>query len=1024
MNITRAAIEKNRITIMALIAIGLGGILVFQGLPRARDPGFVIRWAVVTTDFPGASPERVEQLITDPLEKSIQEIPELDYLTSVSKTGYSSISLMIKESYSDMRPIWDDLRRKMAQAGARLPEGAIGPRVNDELDDVFGIQLALIGEGYSYAELRDVADDLRDEILHLSDVAKVDIFGAQEERIFVEYDDSRLAEMGVSPMYVMQVLRSRNIIIPGGEVRAGAERLVLEPTGNFLSVDDLRRTVVSLPGGQVIYLEDLADVRRGYVDPPSMKMRFQGEPCLGLALSMRDGGNLIALGAQVRELIRELEETYPIGIEFREVYMLPDDVERSVSDFVTSLYQAVGIVLVVMLVTLGLRTGLLVATLIPMAMLMSIMLMPLIGERLHMVSLAALIIALGMLVDNAIVMSESIVSQISQGKQPIDAAVDSARELRIPLLTASLTTSAAFLPIYLAESMVGEYTRSLFTVTTTTLLCSWVLSLTMIPMLCARFVKVKPSQAGSTFETPFYRRYRGFLLALLRRRWRTLGVVVVVFAVAMAGFGLVPGIFFPPTDESLFVVDYELPLGTPIETTEAVIDEVDDFVAGELVVRADGGEGVTSWTSFAGGGPPSWSLGGIARGGSPEYGFALYHTTSPKVLEALMARIEGFCNARFPDLQTSVRRLGNGPPVDIPVAVRVSGRDVDVLFGLVEGIKQNLRAIPGTKNVEDDWGPRTKKLLVKVSEARARRAGVTNQDVATSLQAVLDGFQSTQYREADKVIPVTVRSVAADREDLGKLEGLSIYSSITGQPVPLKQVADIEVAWESSRVLRYNRYKTVTVQCRKEEHITASEINAAFSDWLVEESRSWPKGYSYEMGGEAEESAEANQSLAEKLPIAFFVILLLLVGQFNSFRRPLIILSTIPLGLIGVVVGLLVGRSYFGFMTFLGVISLAGIVINNAIVLLDRIRLEHEENGLDLRRAVIEASQRRLRPILLTTATTIGGLTPLLINGAGMWETMALAIMFGLLFSTVLTLGVVPVLYSLLFRANFKGFDY
>jgi len=1024
MNITRAAIEKNRITIMALIALTVGGILVFQGLPRARDPGFVIRWAVVTTDFPGASPERVEQLITDPLEKAIQEIPELDFLTSVSKTGYSSISLMIKESYSDMRPIWDDLRRKMEQAGARLPEGAIGPRVNDELDDVFGIQLALIGEGYSYAELRDVADDLRDEILHLSDVAKVDIFGAQEERIFVEYDDSRLAEMGVSPMYLMQVLRSRNIIIPGGEVRTGAERLVLEPTGNFLSVDDLRRTVVSLPGGQVIYLEDLADVRRGYVDPPSMKMRYQGESCLGLALSMREGGNLIELGAKVRELVRELEETYPIGIEFREVYMLPDDVERSVDNFLNSVYQAVGIVVVVMLVTLGLRTGLLVATLIPMAMLMSIMLMPLIGERLHQVSCAALIIALGMLVDNAIVMSESIVSQISEGKRHIEAAVDSARELRIPLLTASLTTSAAFLPIYLAESMVGEYTRSLFTVTTVTLLCSWILALTMIPMLCARFVKVKPKEDGAGFDASFYRRYRAFLLSLLRRRWTTLGAVLVIFVVAMFGFGLIPGIFFPPTDESLFVADFELPLGTPIEKTEAVIDEIDDFVAAELVVGSDRESGVTSWSSFAGGGPPSWSLGGITRGGSPEYGFALFHTTSHKVLEELMGKLERYCNAQFPDLQTSVRRLGNGPPVDIPVAVRVSGRDVGVLFQLVDTLKEKLRAIPGTKNVEDDWGPRTKKLLVKVSEARARRAGVTNQDVAMSLQAVLDGFQSTQYREADKVIPITVRSVAADREDLGKLEGLSIYSSVTGQPVPLKQVADVEVAWESSRVLRYNRYKTVTVQCRKEEHITASEISAEFAAWLAEESRTWPKGYSYEMGGEAEESEEANQSLAEKLPIAFFVIVLLLVGQFNSFRRPLIILSTIPLGLIGVVVGLLVGRSYFGFMTFLGVISLAGIVINNAIVLLDRIRIEREDNGLDPQRAVIEASQRRLRPILLTTATTIGGLTPLLINGAGMWETMALAIMFGLLFSTALTLGVVPVLYALLFRVNYKGFSY
>ncbi|MFH1571540.1 MAG: efflux RND transporter permease subunit, partial [Gemmatimonadota bacterium] len=596
MDLTRAAIEKNRITIMALIAVAIGGVLAFQTLPRARDPGFVVRWAVVTTELPGASPERVEQLLTDPLEKAIQEIPELDHVTSVSKTGYSSITVSIKERYTGMRPIWDDLRRKMERAAGSLPQGTIGPRVNDDLDDVYGIQLALIGEGYTYAELKEVADEVRDQLLHLPDAAKVEINGAQEERVFVEYDDSRLAEMGVSPMYLMEVLRSRNIIVPGGEVRTGAERLVLEPTGNFLSVDDLRRTVVSLPGRrELIYLEDLADVRRGYVDPPGMMMRFDGEPCLGLAVAMRDAGNITVLGQQVRDLVRRLEATYPIGLELREVYMLPDDVDRKIGDFVSSLLQSVAIVMVVMLLTLGLRTGLLVATLIPMAMLMSVMLMPLVGVGLDQVSLAALIIALGMLVDNAIVMSESIMVQIAQGRPPVEAAVNSARELRVPLLIASLTTSAAFLPIYLAESMVGEYTRSLFTVTTLTLLCSWLLALTMIPMLCARFIRVKSGSGEGALDTPFYRRYRRVLLALLRHRRATLAAVAVVFVVAMAGFGLVPAIFFPPTDEALFVVDYEMPVGTPVETTAAVVDEVDGFVRAELAAGPQGGTGVTSW---------------------------------------------------------------------------------------------------------------------------------------------------------------------------------------------------------------------------------------------------------------------------------------------------------------------------------------------------------------------------------------------------------------------------------------------
>ena len=1025
MNITRIAIEKNRITTMLLISILLGGLIAFQQIPRAKDPGFVFRWARVETDFPGAGPERVEQLVTDRLEKVIQEIPELDNISSFSKTGYSSIVLKIKDRYTDMRPIWDDLRRKMEGVRGQLPEGTIGPRVDDEMGDVYGIQLALTGEGYSYAELKEVADDVRDELLYVRDVAKVEIAGAQAERIFVEYNNARLAELGLSPMQLVNILQNRNIIIPGGEIRTGSERMVLEPTGNFESVEDLRRTVISLPGQQeVMHLEDLVHIYRGYVDPPSMKMRFGGVPCLGVAISMREGGNIVHLGERVRKRIAELEETYPIGVEFGTVFFLPDEVDDKVDNFVNSLLQSIGIVLAVMLVTLGLRTGFLVATLIPMAMLMSLMCMSMLGIGLDQVSLGSLIIALGLLVDNAIVMSELTMVQMAGGKKPVEAAVEAARELRVPLLTSSLTTAAAFLPIFLAESMIGEYCRSLFSVTALTLLCSWILALTMIPMLCARFMKVKVGGQEKAFDSGLYRFYRGFLLALLKRRWVTLAGVVVIFFVAMQGFGLIPGIFFPPTEETMFVADFELPLGTPIEITEVVIDEVDRFVAREFATGEERADGVSGWSSFIGGGPPAWSMGGGAAGGSPEYGFMMFHATRHGVVEGLMRRLERFCDERFPNLQTTVRRVGDGPGGEIPVAARIAGRDPAVLFELVEQVKEKLRAIPGTRNVKDDWGERVKKLMVRVNEARARRAGVTNRDIAMSLQAVLNGFIMTEYREADKVIPITLRSVAADRQDIGKLESLNIYSSVTGQAVPLKQVADVEIAWEPSKVLRYNRYKTVTVSCRKEEQVTASEISGQFEPWLAEFAKSWPPGYTYELGGEAEESSEANESLAAKMPIAGLIIVLLLVAQFNSFRRSLIILSTIPLGLIGVVVGLLVGRSYFGFMTFLGVISLAGIVINNAIVLLDRIRIEIQEHGLEPARAVIEAAQRRMRPILLTTLTTIGGLVPLLINGQGMWETMALAIMFGLLFSTMLTLGVVPVLYALLFRVNFRGFRY
>jgi multidrug efflux pump subunit AcrB len=993
MNITRAAIEKNRITTVALILVAFGGMNAYRGLTRAEDPGFIVRVAMIVTYFPGASPPRVEQLVTDKIEEVVMEMPELDFVSSESKTGVSVIFVNIKKSYRTMRPIWDDLRRKIDEARPTLPEGTIGPIVNDEMGDVFGTIVTVTGEGFNYAELKDVADDVRDEVLRLPDVAKVEVHGAQEERIFVEYSNARLAELGLSPGQLRAILEARNIIIPGGSITTGDERISLEPSGNFESVEDLRRSVINLPGrAEVVYLEDIASVERGYVDPPQSRAYSSGVPALALAISMRQ----------------------------------PGYVDRKVDNFVRNLLQAVGIVALVMLVTLGLRTGVLVASLVPMTILMSFMVMSFFDVGLDQVSLAALIIALGMLVDNAIVMSESIMVQMASGKGRLEAAVDSANELRIPLLTSSLTTAAAFLPIFLAESDTGEYTAPLFKVVTIALLSSWVLSLTMIPLLCFRFMKVKSSPERQSFDSPFYRRYREFLVSSLRHRWRFLGAVVAIFVVAMFGFRFVPNIFFPPSDRALLTAELEMPLGTPIERTEQVVNAFQRFLADSLMADSAEGrvEGVVNWSVFVGQGAPNYLLAYTPEPSSPNYAYAIVNTTSRGVVDEIIPKIERFTLDRFPDLTAIVKPAAIGPPIEAPVQVRISGRDPEELFALMDAVKEQLRGIPGARSISDDWGQRTKKLFVDVSQPRARRAGISSRDIAVSLQTVLSGFETTQYREDDKVIPVVMRSVAADREDLGKVESLNIYAQATGQSVPLKQVADLKVVWEPSKILRRNRQKTVTVSAELVPGVTAAQVNARLVPWLEDQSAGWPLGYLFEIGGEAETSIESQRSIGAKLPIAVFIIIILLVGQFNSVRRPLIIMLTIPLGLIGVVIGLLVTGSYFGFMTLLGVIALAGIVINNAIVLLDRIRIEIDENGLEPSRAVVEAAQRRMRPILLTTMTTVGGLLPLWLGGGVMFEPMAIAILFGLLFATVLTLGVVPVLYSLFFRVSYKGFQY
>jgi len=1029
-NLTLAAIEKNRVTAVLLLVLFFAGLNAWSNMPQSEDPGFTIRIAMVITYFPGASPERVEQLVTDKLEKAIQEIPEIDFLQSESKPGVSVVFVNIQQRYKEMRPIWDKLRRKVDRARSELPEGIIGPIVNDEFGDVFGTIVNLTGDGFSYAELKDVADEVRDELLLIPDVAKVEIYGAQEERVFVEYNNARLADLGLSPLQLRGILASRNIINPGGEIRTENEEIILEPTGSFESVEDLRRTLIQVPNSdKLLYLEDVATIRRGYVDPPETMMHATGEPGLALAISLREGGNILTLGERVEAAMDRVQASYPIGVEFDFSAFQATAVRNKVDDFVGNLLQAILIVVLVMLASLGVRTGLVVASLIPMAIVAAFFFMSVFDVGVNQMSLAALIISLGLLVDNAIVMSESILVAMNEGKAPVPAAVDAAAELRIPLLTSSLTTIAAFLPIYLAKSSTGEYVAPLFKVVTITLLCSWILSLTMIPMLCVRFLKVKKKPKGSSSR--LMRTYRALLLTGLRYRWASLALVVVIFMGVMQLAGFVPVIFFPPNERPTLMVELFLPTGSPVAKTEEMVEEFERFLSENLLltpVQLEAGEeGVINWASYIGEGAPRFILSYGPEYASPEYAILLVNASSRDFVGTAVTRLREF-GTQFPDLKAKIDPLPLGPPANNPIEVRISGRDLDEVFKLVEKVKDKLLQTPGTRGIADDWGARSKKLLIRINEARAQRAGVSNQDIAISLQTIFSGFDTTEYREDDKVIPVTLRSEQANqvgelaRESIAQIGGVNVFSQTTGQSVPAAQVVDAELVWQPAKVIRRNRLRTVTVESDVEPGFTANEVVQGIRPWLAEESESWPLGYSWEMGGEEEEAAKANASIMAQLPVAGLVIILLLVAQFNSLRRPLIILITIPLGLIGVVIGLLVMRSYFGFMTFLGVISLSGIVINNAIVLLDRIKIEIEEHGLPPAEAVVESAQRRLRPILLTTVTTLGGLLPLYLGGGPMYQPMAVAIMFGLLFATGLTLGVVPILYSLFFRVSFKDF--
>ncbi len=1017
MNITKLAITNNRTSIVLLIVILLSGISAYNSMPKDYDPGFIIRTAQVITYFPGASPARVESLVSDKIEKAIQEIPELDYVKSESRTGISIVSANIKERYKKMRPIWDNLRRKIESIESELPAEAQKPIINDEFGDVFGIVVGVTAENFSYRELKQITDEVKDEFLTLAEVGKVDIFGEQDERVFIEYNNARLSELGLSPSQLSDQLASRNIVIPGGSIDLGDEKISLEPTGNFESIQEIAKTIIQIPGSdQVLYLNELATVRRGYVDPVSSKLSVSGERGLTIAVSMREGGNNLLLGNQIQETVNRLTGIYPIGVEFSFLSFLPKEVEEKVDDFVANLLQAVVIVTLVMLFFLGLRTGIIVASLIPASMIFGILIMSVFNISIDQISLAALIIALGMLVDNGIVMSENIMVQMGDGKKPIDAAIDSANELKLPLLTSSLTTAAAFLPIFLAESSTGEYTASLFKVVAITLLCSWLLSLTIIPLLCVHFLKVKV--AKQDFSSKFYSTYRSLLAVLLQNRWKTMVATMLLFVLSILGLQVIPKLFFPPSDRNYFKVELELPVGTRIEATERVAKEMEAYIASELKVNDVRKSGVTSWVTYVGSGGPRFLLTHNPKPISSNYSLMIINVTDYKHIERLMTEIETFAFNQFPDLLIKLRKIENGSPISNPVEVRIKGKKTDQLFEIVDQVKEKMESINGLKAISDNWGMPIKKLQIEINQTRARRAGVSSKDIAISLQTGLSGLELTQYRESDDVIPVIMRTVENDRKNLRKLESLSVYSQASGVSVPLKQVADINVIWEPALILRRDRAKTVTVGAQIDSNTTASEAFLELRKWLDKERKNWPFGYSYEFGGEAESSQKANRSISEKLPIAIFIIILLLVAQFNSIRKSAIVLSTIPLGIIGVVFGLLIGQSFFGFMTLLGIISLAGIVINNAIVLLEKIKTELEDNPENLSDAIIQASQKRVRPILLTTATTVLGLIPLYLGGGEMWEPMALAIIGGLLFSTILTLGVVPVLYALLYKVK------
>ncbi|MEJ2428649.1 MAG: efflux RND transporter permease subunit [Deltaproteobacteria bacterium] len=1022
MNLTGFSLNNSRLVMLVVAMLTVTGLVMLTNYPSKEDAVVTIRDAVVTTYYPGMSPRRVEDLITRKVEEYIRRIPEVENIYNVkSATGVSIVYVKVWDKFFDMDQIWNDLRNKMDDVKAELPEGTIGPLVNDEFGDVSVVLVALTAKGFSMAEMRDVARDMQDDFYTIPGIRKVSLHGVQEERVFLEISNARLAQYGLSPAELAQTLRKQNIILPGGSVETGLVEMVVEPSGNFESVKDIENVVIKLPASnQVAYLKDLAEVKRAYIDPPKQKAYYNGEPAIILAVEqMEKGVNVLDFTPKVQKRVEEWQKRLPIGYKVDVAFYQAKYVQESVHGVFMNLIQTLVTVLAVVILFLGLRTGLIVGTIVPLTMVITLVWMRLFGLELHRITLATLIISLGLLVDNGIVMAEEIGRRMLEGEERKDAAINAGKTLALPLLTSSLTTILAFVPLAMAPNVTGEYLSSMATVIAITLLTSWVLATMVTPLGCYWFLRPKAlteEEIQAQHQKPMMQRYKGLLTFALNNRLVVLGVVAGLMVGAVALMGLVRKQFMPDSERNQYMIYLDVPAGYG---TNAMDHTAVRFLKWLEDKKAN--PEVTSTMAYVGYGGPRFFQTFGPRAAAANISFILVTTKDFDSIYPSMDRTRDYLAQNFPEVYPRIKKFWLGANETGLVQVRISGPDHDKIYELSQQVEKALRDIPGTVGIYNDWENRVVKIIVDVDQPRARRAGVTSEEIANSLNAFFSGSTITNYREEDKAIPVVLRAIGAERKTLDRLRTVGVYSSAMNENVPLTQVADLRTETMFNQIYRRNLLPTVTVDA-KHLWLQAAELEEALTPALNKIMKDLPPGSFWEWGGESENSAKAQKALAAFIPYALGAMILLMVWQFNSYAKPAIIFITIPLVLIGAAPGLLITGAFFGFMAILGFLSLAGIIINNAIVLLDSMQNEID-GGAKPYHAVLTACLTRFKPVLMTTLTTILGLVSLMIPPDPMFFAMAVVISFGLAAGTLLTLVVVPVLYSLFFKVKAERGD-
>ncbi|MFH4663883.1 efflux RND transporter permease subunit [Vibrio cidicii] len=1004
---------RNRvISWMISLIFLIGGTAAFFGLGRLEDPAFTIKDAMVVTSYPGATPQQVEEEVTYPLEKAIQQLPYVDEVNSLSSRGLSQITVSMKKNYgpNDLPQIWDELRRKVNDLKGQLPPGVNAPQVIDDFGDVYGILLAITGEGYSYKELLDYVDYLRRELELVDGVSKVSVSGQQQEQVFIEVSMKRLSSLGLSPNTVFNLLSTQNAVSDAGAIRIGDEYIRIHPTGEFQNVDQLGDLIITESGAQgLIYLRDVAEIKRGYVEVPSNIINFNGKLALNIGVSFAQGVNVVEVGKLFDRRLAELKYQQPVGIDIAEIYSQPKEVDKSVSGFVVSLGQAVAIVIIVLLFFMGLRSGLLIGLILLLTVLGTFIFMQYFKIDLQRISLGALVIALGMLVDNAIVVVEGILIGTQKGRTRLQAATDIVTQTKWPLLGATVIAVTAFAPIGLSQDATGEYCGTLFTVLLISLMLSWFTAISLTPFFADLFFKghkVNTQQSGDEvdpYQGMIFVIYKNFLEFCMRRAWLTMGVLLVGLFVSLYGFTLVKQAFFPSSTTPIFQADIWLPEGTDIRATNTKLKVLQNWLAEQ--------DGVEHVTTTAGKGLQRFMLTYAPQKSYAAYGEITTRVTNYEALAPLMAKFRQYIGNHFPEINYKLKQIELGPGGGAKIETRIVGSDPTVLRSIASQVMDVMYADPGATNVRHNWRERTKVLEPQFNESQARRYGITKSDVDEFLAMSFSGKAIGVYRDGTTLMPIVARLPEAERVDIRNIEGMKIWSPALGEYIPLQQVTlGYELKWEDPIIVRKNRKRILTVMA--DPDILGEETAATLQTRLMPaiEAIPMPPGYSLEWGGEYESSRDAQASLFQTMPMGYLFMFLITVFLFNSVKEPLIVWLTVPLAVIGVTTGLLALNTPFGFMALLGFLSLSGMLLKNGIVLLDQIEIEMK-SGKDPYIAVVDASLSRVRPVCMAAITTILGMVPLLPDI--FFKPMAVTIMFGLGFATVLTLIVVPVLYRL-----------